>query len=482
MNASTYGRPRASEIDQEIDSAVDFHEFRFDPISLDPRSGRKRAKLSFEGRILLLALGGGAPALALVIALLIKDQVSAQTVWTVAVLLGCVWLAFAFSVRSHVVIPLQTLSNVLSALREGDYSLRARSPSREDSLGALVIEANALGETLRSQRLGALEASTLLRKVMEEIEVAVFTFDGDGRLRLINRAGERLLAAPAERVLGSNAEELGLADCLAAPAPSILSKTFPGSENAAKRWGIHRSAFREGGLRHQLLVLSDMSRPLREEELQAWQRLVRVIGHELNNSLAPIKSVAASLESLLARGTPPEDWRDDMREGLRIIAGRSEALARFMESYARLARLPKPRREPLDVAAWVHRVSNLETRMDVKVEAGPEITVQADGDQLDQLLINLLRNAVDASLETGGGVTVGWGRNGSQLDVWVQDGGPGLSNTANLFVPFFTTKPGGSGIGLVLSRQIAEAHGGILTLSNRVGQAGCEARLRLPMS
>ena len=444
-------------------------------------AGRRRSKLSFEGRILVLALAGGAPAIALVIALLLTDKVSAQTVWTVGALLGAVWLGFAFSVRSHVVMPLQTLSNVLSALREGDYSLRARSPSREDSLGALVIEANALGETLRSQRLGALEASALLRKVMEEIEVAVFTFDGDGRLRLINRAGERLLASPAERVLGSTAEELGLADCLAAPAPSIVSMTFPGSETGARRWGVHRSAFREGGLRHQLLVLSDMSRPLREEELLAWQRLVRVIGHELNNSLAPIKSVAASLESLLARETPPPDWRDDMREGLRIIAGRSEALARFMESYARLARLPKPRLAPLEVAAWVHRVCNLETRMDVTVEAGPEITVQADGDQLDQLLINLVRNAVDAALETGGGVSVGWRRSGSQLDVWVQDAGPGLSNTANLFVPFFTTKPGGSGIGLVLSRQIAEGHGGILTLANRTNHAGCEAHLRLPL-
>ncbi|HUI42009.1 MAG TPA: ATP-binding protein [Terriglobia bacterium] len=481
MSASTYGGPHLGELDREIDPTATLHEFRESPIPLYSAGSRRRAKLSFEGRILLLALAGGAPAMALGIGLLLKDHASAQTVWTVGVLLGAVWLAFAYSVRNHVVIPLQTLSNVLSALREGDYSLRARSPSREDSLGALVIEANALGETLRSQRLGALEASTLLRKVMEEIDVAVFTFDGHGHLRLINRAGERLLAAPAERVLGSTAAEMGLADCLEAPAPSILSMNFPGTGNAATRWGVHRSAFREGGLRHQLLVLSDMSRPLREEELLAWQRLVRVIGHELNNSLAPIKSVAASLESLLARETQPPDWREDMREGLRIIAGRSEALARFMESYARLARLPKPRLAPLEVGAWVRRVTNLEIRMKVVVEPGAEVTVQADGDQLDQLLINLLRNAVDAALETGGGVTIGWGRNGAQLDVWVRDDGPGLSNTANLFVPFFTTKQGGSGIGLVLSRQIAEAHGGILTLRNRTDHAGCEARLRLPL-
>ncbi|HEV2423414.1 MAG TPA: ATP-binding protein [Terriglobia bacterium] len=447
-----------------------------------PKIGRPRARLSFESRILLLTLAGGAPALALAIGLMVKLQFSSQAIWTIGVIFGLVWLGFAYSVRNHITIPLQTLSNVLSALREGDYSLRARGSGKPDSLNELVLEANALGETLRSQRLGALEATTLLRKVMEEIDVGVFTFDVEGRLRLINRAGERLLAQPAERLLGASASELGLEDCLEAPSPSILSMNFAGGGSGATRWGVHRSTFREGGLRHSLLVLSDMSRALRDEELKAWQRLVRVIGHELNNSLAPIKSVAASLESLLAREPQPPDWRDDMREGLRIIAGRSEALARFMESYARLARLPKPRRAPLDIGAWVRRVAGLEIRMKVAVEPGPDVVVQADGDQLDQLLINLVRNAVDAALETGGGVAVGWERNQAHLDLWIRDDGPGLSNTSNLFVPFFTTKQGGSGIGLVLSRQIAEAHGGMLTLTNRTDRTGCEARLRIPVN
>jgi two-component system, NtrC family, nitrogen regulation sensor histidine kinase NtrY len=455
-----------------------------DPLAHGGEFQRRRPagpRVSFENHILLLALAGGAPALVLAIVLLIRGHYSPQTIWTFGVLLGLLWLGFAFSARNHLIMPLQTLSNVLSALREGDYSLRARGSRNDDSLAELVREANELGETLRSQRLGALEATALLRKVMEEIDVAVFTFDGEGRLRLINRAGERLLAQPTERILGSTAAELGLVGCLEAPAPSILSMTFPGSGHGATRWGVHRSAFREGGRPNRLLVLSDMSRPLREEELQAWQRLVRVIGHELNNSLAPISSVAASLQSLLARDPQPSDWRDDMREGLRIIAGRSEALARFMESYARLARLPKPRLAPLDAGAWIRRVASLEIRVKIVVEAGPEITVMADGDQLDQLLINIMRNAVDAALETGGGVTAGWERNSTHLEVWVRDDGPGLSNTTNLFVPFFTTKSGGSGIGLVLSRQIAEAHGGTLTLNNRRDRTGCEARLQLPL-
>jgi signal transduction histidine kinase len=272
--------------------------------------------------------------------------------------------------------------------------------------------------------------------------------------------------------------ELGLEECLRGEPTRTLQIT---SDEGVGRWGVSRSSFREGGLPHQLLVLSNLSRALREEERQAWRRLVRVLGHELNNSLAPIKSIAGSLETLIGREPRPADWDEDMRRGLSIIAARAESLTRFMEAYSRLAKLPQPAFESLNVRAWVNRVAGLETRLKAEVMPGPDVTIQADSAQLDQLLINLLRNAVDASLETGGGVRVYWTRNGAHLDVAVEDEGPGLSNTANLFVPFFTTKPAGTGIGLVLSRQIAEAHGGSLSLENRSTGAGCIARLRLPL-
>jgi PAS domain S-box-containing protein len=345
-------------------------------------------------------------------------------------------------------------------------------------LGEVLAELNSLGQNLREQRLGALEATALLSKVMAEIELAVFTFDSDQKLRLVNRAGERLLGQPQERLLGRTAPDLGLADCLQGEPARTIQATFPGGIG---RWGIRRSVFREQGIPHQLLVLTDLSRTLREEERQAWQRLLRVLGHELNNSLAPIKSIAGSLETLLAREPKPSDWREDMTRGLGVISARTGALNRFMESYTRIARLPPPKLRSVDVATCIERNIRLETRLSVRLDAGPPVTLQADGDQLDQLLINLIRNAVDAALEAKGSVRVSWKKQGPNLEVSVEDEGPGLSNTANLFVPFFTTKQGGSGIGLVLCRQIAEAHGGSLVLENRVDAKGCIARLRLPL-
>jgi signal transduction histidine kinase len=230
------------------------------------------------------------------------------------------------------------------------------------------------------------------------------------------------------------------------------------------------------------VVIADLSVPLREEELKAWQRLVRVLGHELNNSLAPIKSIAGSLTAILKRGQRAPDWEDDMRSGLEIIETRADGLSRFMQAYARLAKLPAPSLAPTDVASIIHRAAALETRRPIAVTGGPDLTANLDGAQIEQVLINLLKNAVEAVLENDGGVRVSWQKQGTSFEVRIEDDGPGLANTANLFVPFFTTKPSGSGIGLLLCRQIAENHGGSLSLRNRDGGAsGCLATLRLPI-
>lgn len=442
--------------------------------------------LAYERRIRLLALGAGLPGSALALYFLWTGNHPTRTAWTLTILIIGLWLGFASTLLHRVIFSLQTLSNLLAALREEDFSIRARGARSDDALGEVMVEVNALGETLREQRLGALEATALLRTVMEEIDVAIFTFDNNDKLKLVNRAGERLLARPSERLLGFTAAELGLAVCLEGPPARTMELNFLGG---AGRWGMRRGSFRQGGLPHHLLVLADLSRALREEERKAWQRLIRVLGHELNNSLAPIQSVAQSLEASVQRAKAEsqqqfgsdESALDDMKQGLAIIRSRTEALGRFMAAYARLARLPQPTLAPVDVRALLQHVSKLETRAKLKFVAGPPLTISADRDQIEQLLINLIHNAADAALETGGGVQVRYSRAASNLEISILDEGPGISNTANLFVPFFTTKPGGSGIGLVLCRQIAEAHGGTLTLQNRNDARGSEALLRLPL-
>lgn len=431
---------------------------------------------SHPRRVLLIALAAAAPAVTVAMLLLWRGDFSLKLQWTATLFIVLTGTIGLVSLYERVVRPLQTLSNVLGALREGDYSLRARGAGAEDSLGLVYLEANALADTLRGQRLGAMEATGLLRTVMAEIDAAVFAFDEDGTLRLVNRGGERLLSQPPERLLGRSAETLGLKETLEGETPRVLERGGPES----RRWELRRSAFRQDGKTHYLVLLTDVSRTLQTEERQAWQRLIRVLSHEINNSLAPIRSLAGSLRDILSRGSP--DAPEDLRQGLDIIGHRADALGRFMAAYARLARLPRPTRRPMEVEPWLRRVAALEPRLSVSITPASRATIVADADQLDQLLINLVRNAADAVLEAGkGGVRLSWRELDATLEVLVEDDGPGIGETPNLFVPFYTTKPGGSGIGLALSRQIAEAHGGTLRLENRDGATGCRAVLLLPL-
>ncbi len=432
---------------------------------------RRRIRPSHEDHVFLLALGAAFPAVVAVIGILWFGDYSAKVRWTFTVVSIGAALGFAAAARERVLRPLQTMSNLLAALREDDFSIRGRHDRSDDALGAAMAEVNALGDILRAQRLGAVEAAALLRKVLEAIDVAILAFDENGVLRLANRAGERLLGGGT--LLGQTASGLGMGELLDGDAPRKLALDGRGT------WLMRRAEARLGGRPHTLIVLTDVGRALRDEERQAWQKLVRVLGHEINNSLTPIQSIAGSLRAAEALSGAPDE---DLTRGLAVIERRAESLGRFMSAYARLAGLPRPRLGNVDVGAWVRRVAELEKRLPVTVAGGPHVVIQADGDQLDQLLINIQRNAVDASLEAGGdGVRVSWTVDDERVDVIVEDEGHGIAETSNLFVPFFTTKPQGSGIGLPLSRQIAEAHGGSLELHNRVHAKGCAAHIRLPL-
>ena len=452
---------------------------------------RRKFRVPHEWRLAFTAALAALPATAIALWVILREpgEVTSER-WLSASLLFFFAVAAAVAVRNRAAWPLRTLANLLSGLREGDFSMRLRGGRQGDALGELVTEANALARELRGQRLAALEATSLLRAVMAEIDVAIVVFDAAGKLKLANRAAERLLATPIERLVGADAAELALADCLVGELARTLERDFPGGSG---RFGVRRATVREGGEPHQLLVIANLSSALREEERTAWQRLIRVLGHELNNSLAPIKSIAGSLSRRIGQPELSEEAKDDLERGLQVISERADSLTRFMEGYSRLARLPAPRKRPIALASFVQSVAALEKRAPVTIASGPSISVHADPDQLQQLLINLIANGAEASGErpsandaspdsTGPpAVTLRWSFDAGELLIEVIDDGPGLANPANLFVPFFTTKPKGSGIGLVLCRQIAEAHGGSLRLRNRDDGSGCVAELRLPL-
>lgn len=456
------------------------HPFNSVSVSQGPP---RQSRLNFDARITVTTLLISAPGILVAEILLWVSGHSVEFKWTITLFIALAWMIGASALHGQIIRPLQTLSNMVAAIREDDFSFRLRGGSREDSLADLIYEINALATRLQQQKVSALEATALLKKVLMEIDVAVFTFDQQQRLTIVNRAGEQLMGRIAPRMLGLTAQELGLQEFLQSTEPQTLQMTFPGKHG---RWAISHTSFRENGIPHQLLIISDLSRALREEERQAWQRLIRVLGHELNNSLAPIKSIAGTLASLTSRAEMPEDVTQDMRQGLRVIENRVESLSRFMQAYTQLARMPAPSRTKVEIGPLLHRVASLERRLAVRAYEGPRVSIEADPDQLEQLLINLIRNAVDASLDPSlkqaGVVEVGWRTNARSVEIFIRDEGPGLLNSDNLFVPFFTTKHGGSGIGLILSRQIAEAHGGVLQLSNRTDRAGCEAVVALPLS
>jgi two-component system nitrogen regulation sensor histidine kinase NtrY len=459
------------------------------------RKSRKRVRLLYERRINLFSLLVALPGLIVSGILIWLQAWSAETKWALVLAELFVWWLLAMALQEQTTRPLQTLANVIAALREEDYSFRARGAAADDALGELSLEVNALADLLSDQRIRAIEATALLRRVMEEIDVPLFTFDPDQVLRLVNSAGERLLQQPSVRLLGRTAEEIGLAACLAAESETLVPLAF---HNPNARWLVRRSSFRQRGVPHSLIVLSDVSRALREEERSAWQRLIRVLGHELNNSLTPIKSIAGSLSTQIANAVPDSGHRQDFERGLAIIETRADNLNRFLQAYRQLAQMPPPVLRKTSLLPLVERVAGLETRLRVLVVPGPPTELEVDPEQLEQMLINLLRNAVEAALErshpTGLAgkdgiacmpdsdppVVISWDVSEQDLTLTIEDSGPGLLNPSNAFVPFYTTKPAGSGIGLVLSRQITEAHGGSIELVNRTDKRGCRATVILP--
>ncbi len=446
-------------------------------------SGRR---LSFERRLRLWLYLLGLPTLLLCWILLWQHSVEIPIQCIVLLTLLASWALAVSLLTEEITRPMQTLANVVASLREDDYSFRARGGQRNDALGDLALEINALAAMLQGQRAGSLEAMALVERVMSSMQSPVLAFDPQGTLKLLNQAGERAFGLRGQTALGQSAKRLSLEYLLDAGDDALIS--IEGTQQAS-RWVVKRTSFRLRGVPHTLLVLSDVSAALREEERVAWERLIRVLGHEINNSLTPIKSIAGSLRARLASLQGEGKADNDFKTGLEVIENRAESLNRFLQAYRQLMGLPAPKLEAVSLAALMERVALLETRLNVSITSTIDVTLMVDADHIQQALINLVRNATeaalspDASVENAAQVQIAWEIAGSEVVIAILDNGPGLTNAGNLFVPFYTTKPSGTGIGLVLAQQIAQAHRGSVQLANRTdGQSGCRAELRLPLS
>jgi nitrogen fixation/metabolism regulation signal transduction histidine kinase len=438
----------------------------------------RRNRRSVVRRAWLFCLLLTLPALLLAALLFYQHKISLGPALLLAACLLIYLALVAAALIDSLIRPLQTLSNVVSSLREGDYSFRARGAGSQDALGELAAETNALADLLQKQRVRSLEATALLARILEVMHAPIFAFDREDLLQLVNNAGVNLLGLPHARCFGHSAHELGLENLLAAPDQSIHSF---GSKST--RWLLRKADFRQDGVPHTLLLLADVSLPLQEEEQIAWKRLIRVLGHELSNSLAPIKSIAGSLLARVNQMGGEDATLRDFRRGLGVVESRADSLHRFVQSYRLLAQLPPPQLRQVSLAALLERVVLLEQRVPILLDPGSPVTLHADPDQLEQMFINLLANAVDASLATDAlPVRVSWRLAGSSLLVAIEDRGLGIANADNLFVPFYTTKPSGSGVGLALAQQIARAHGGEIQLQNRDDGEGARATIRLPVA
>lgn len=372
---------------------------------------------------------------------------------------------------------LRALGGTVHSYRDGDYSFGMHW-RRNDEMGDLVDAHNELGTVLREQRLDLVQRELLLDTMVQNTPVAMMLVDAAGKIVFANISARQLLND------GRRLEGIGLED--------LLTRTFESLREALERGGdglftvrapeesaeediyhLSRRVFTLNARRHELLLLRHLTSELRRQEVQTWKKVIRVISHELNNSLAPIASLAKSAGELLRRGSSQR-----LPEILGTIEERARHLERFIEGYAKFAKLPAPNKQPVQWAGFVEAL-----RMQVSFQlAGelPDAPAQFDSSQMQQALLNLLKNAHESGSKAED-VCLSVRRTGDMLAVEVADRGSGMTETvmSNALVPFYSTKRTGTGLGLALAREIAEAHGGRIALNNREG-GGLSVVLFLP--
>ena len=439
-----------------------------------------RERPSFESRITKLSLIASLPLLLLSIGMLLYAQVSVYLILLcvlvgsllVIICNGLIYQKSSFQFRS--------LSNLLDAMIRGDYTMRGRQEQNDSALNELVISINDLAEHLSQQRLKSTENQLLLNTVVQHIDLAIVSIDQSDDLSCLNPAADRLLSKEYENYGLEAANTLTAIRLLQPGESQVMALSFGGQKG---RFKVHLEVYRRAGIQHRLVFIADVANILRQEEERAWKNLVRVLSHEINNSLTPIASISQTLEKIARSSKGLSDNRDDLREGLALISQRSRGLRDFVNSYRELSKLPEPKRQIVALDSLAEKLERLFGGDKLSIISSESIELRIDATQIEQVLINLIKNGLEASQKDSARLPVmlSWSVKRNVCIIYIRDCGMGIQNTDNLFVPFYTTKPSGSGIGLALSRQIIEAHKGELSLNNRTDRAGCIAAVRLPL-
>ncbi|WP_143764272.1 sensor histidine kinase [Cognaticolwellia mytili] len=439
-------------------------------------------KKSFESQLTRLSLIASLPLFFLTVGLMIYADISIYIV-LLTVLLSSISIVFCHSqIHRKSAYQFRSLSNILEAMIQGDYTLRAHAGNHDLALKELIIAINTLAERLNKQRLESVESQLLLRTVIDHIDVAIIALNDNNELMFFNPAAKKLLQLAEiktdENELNIQLAQLAVLEC---GENKVMPLSFSGQYG---KFNIHMEEFREEGKQRKLFFITNVSNMLRSEEQNAWQSLVRVLSHEINNSLSPINSISQTLKRFLDKHENIQEHKEDLLEGLGIIAQRSNNLKEFVNSYKQISHLPKPKKHPSSLKSLVEKVTKLFHKNTITVATSQDLTLFIDAVQIEQVLINLMKNAVEAikAAGTAGEIVISWQVENSLLVMTITDDGVGIANDTNMFVPFYTTKKQGSGIGLVFCRQIVEAHNGELSLTNRLNKQGCKVTLKLPLS
>jgi two-component system nitrogen regulation sensor histidine kinase NtrY len=426
--------------------------------------------VSLERRFSWLILASLLPTLVLFIAMGLAFDFNILGWSTVGLLLAIIYSCLVIALYRLVITPYYSLTSLTEALKMEDYSLRAKSPFSQGIVAKLFNELSSLSQHLQVNKSRYDQQMFLLYGLIEQLESPVLVLNQDDQLQHANPAVSQLFLVPWQKLKQSPAQKLGL---------KKLNGFWEFDENNplnnGKKWQIRQSEYKENNNNYQLLMLNNISQELQKNEQEAWQNIIRILNHEVRNSLTPISALSQNLLEM------PDLTAEQCQQAIKIIDNRSNNLLAFIDSYSDLAKLPLPNTQQFDLAELLHDIANLVQQVTIKL-ANPLI-IKADKGQLEQVLLNLIKNAKEAqlskakvnkALDQGShkDIEVQVFKSAQQVIIKVLDQGCGIANSSNLFVPFYTTKETGSGIGLALSRQIIANHQGELTLTNRTDLAG----------